>query len=82
MTDHAAPNKYLDALNRAWRTFYVAIGFDAAVLIGTGLTNLLTEKDVTSQAFWITFGVLIVKSLLTALGAFLLRLKVAPKPTA
>ena len=70
--------KTLDALVRAWRTFYTAIGVDAAALIGLGLTDLLTTADISSEAFWIAFGILIGKSVLTALAAFLLRLKVTP----
>ena len=80
MAEHAAPTSVkLDALNRAWRTLYTALGADAALLIGTGLLTLLDEVEVTSQAFWIGFGVLVVKSLLTALGSYLLRLKKAPR---
>lgn len=78
MADHVAPNVKFDALNRMWRTFYVAIGFDAALLIGAGLTELLSNGDVTTSAFWITFGVLIGKSVLISLASFLLRLKKAP----
>jgi hypothetical protein len=80
MAGHAAePTVKADALNRAWRTLYTGIILDALVLIGTGLTSLLTEHDITSEAFWITFGILIGKSFLTSLGSFLLRLKVTPK---
>lgn len=78
MADHIAPNVKFDALNRAWRTFYVAIGFDAALLIGAGLTDLLSKMDITSPAFWITFGILVGKSVLISLASFLLRLKKAP----
>jgi hypothetical protein len=81
MADHvAAPSVKSDALNRAWRTLYTGFILDALVLIGTGLTSLLTEHDITTEAFWVTFGILIGKSFLTSLGSFLLRLKVTPKP--
>jgi len=83
MADHAAPSTtggtVYDALIRAWRTFYVAIGYDALIMIGTGLTALLTEHEVTSEAFWITLGILTAKSVATSLASFLLRLKVTPK---
>lgn len=68
----------IDALIRAWRTFYVSVGVDIAVLIGTGLTDLLSSADVSSKVFWIGAGVLIVKSILTGVATFLLRLKVTP----
>lgn len=78
MADHAASVIRYDALNRAWRTFYVAIGFDAALLIGAGLTELLSKGDITSPTFWATFGILVGKSVLISLASFLLRLKKAP----
>ena len=78
MADHIAPNVKFDALNRAWRTFYVAIGFDAALLIGAGLTELLASGDITTTTFWITFGILVGKSVLISFASFLLRLKKAP----
>lgn len=83
MADHVAPTSVkMDALNRAWRTLYTGIILDALVLIGMGLNDLLTSADITTQQFWVTFGILIGKSLLTSLGSFLLRLKVAPKQPA
>jgi hypothetical protein len=82
MGDHAAPvGVKSDALNRAWRTLYTGFILDALVLIGVGLNDLLTSADITTQQFWITFGILVGKSLLTSLGSYLLRLKVAPKET-
>jgi uncharacterized membrane protein SirB2 len=78
MADHIAPNVKFDALNRAWRTLYTAFGADALLLIGVGLLELLNTVEVTAQAFWIGLGVLVVKSVLTALGSYLLRLKKAP----
>jgi hypothetical protein len=69
----------IDALNRAARTLYTAFGADALILIGFGLTDLLSkEVDIATWAFWSALGLLVVKSLLTALGSYLLRLKKAP----
>lgn len=68
----------IDALNRAARTLYTAFGADALLLIGAGLLELLNTVDITAQAFWIGLGILVVKSILTALGSYLLRLKKAP----
>jgi hypothetical protein len=68
-----------DALNRALRTLYVGFGVDALALIGAGLLELLDTVDVSAGAFWTAAGVLVVKSVLSALGSYLLRLKVAPK---
>jgi len=80
MSDHsAAPSVKFDALNRAWRTLYTAFGADAAILIGAGLLELLDKVDISTTAFWIGLAILVVKSVLTALGSYLLRLKHAPK---
>ena len=79
MADHSAPLTIkADAINRAARTLYTAFGADALLLIGAGLLNLLDNVDISSRTFWIGLGVLVVKSLLTALGSYLLRLKKAP----
>jgi len=79
MADHAAPvSVKLDALNRAWRTLYVAFGADAALLVGAGLLELLDKADISSQAFWTGALILVAKSVLTAFGSYLLRLKKAP----
>lgn len=81
MADHTATQtpKYFDALVRAWRTLYTGFILDALVLIGGGIGSLVLEKEVTTEAFWITFGILVAKSFMTALGSYLLRLKVTPK---
>lgn len=85
MGDHAATDAVApwwavqrDAVNRAWRTLYTGFILDALVLIGAGLGNLLLEQEVTSEAFWITLGILVAKSFMTSLGSYLLRLKVKP----
>jgi hypothetical protein len=67
-----------DAINRAARTLYTAFGADALLLIGAGLLELLNSVEITAQAFWVGLGLLVVKSVLTAFGSYLLRLKKAP----
>jgi hypothetical protein len=80
MADHAAPlSVKLDALNRFWRTLYTAFGADAALLIGAGLLTLLDKVDISTEEFWIGLAILVGKSVLTALGSYLLRLKKAPR---
>ena len=79
MADHAATTSVkLDALNRAWRTLYTAFGADAALLIGAGLLTLLDKVEISTPAFWTGLGILVAKSVLTAFGSYLLRLKKAP----
>ena len=83
MADHIAVKESTvktDALVRAWRTFYTAVGIDIAALLGVGLTELLgSGVEVTSASFWSLAGVLVVKSVLSGVAAYLLRLKVTPK---
>lgn len=69
-----------DALVRAWRTFYTAVGLDILILIGAGLSSLMESGvDITSGVFWTAAGVLVLKSVLTGLATYLLRLKITPK---
>lgn len=80
----ATPDKpwwalHTDALVRAWRTLYTGFILDALVLIGGGIANLMLQHEVTTKAFWISLLILVTKSFLTALGSYLLRLKVTPK---
>lgn len=80
----ATPDKpwwalHTDALVRALRTLYTGFILDALVLIGGGIANLMLEHEVTTEAFWISLLILVTKSFLTALGSYLLRLKVTPK---
>ncbi|MCO4276140.1 hypothetical protein NG701_17200 [Pseudarthrobacter sp. HLT3-5] len=70
---------HIDALTRAWRTLYTGFILDALVLIGGGITNLMSAFEVTTEAFWIALLILVTKSFLTAMGSYLLRLKVTPK---
>lgn len=70
---------HVDALIRAWRTLYTGFILDALVLIGGGIMNLMSAHEVTTEAFWIAFLILVTKSFLTAMGSYLLRLKVTPK---
>jgi hypothetical protein len=88
MADHEAPPaagsiKLLDALDRAWRTFYAAVGIDLLLAIGTGMQQLLVEEDPFTTTFWVLLLFLFVKSILAAVASFFLRYAKQPKvPTA
>lgn len=69
-----------DALQRAVRTLWQGFGLDAATAIGAGLVLLLADVEVTTSAFWGSFGILVLKSLLMSLAAYLQRLRKAPPP--
>lgn len=83
MADHvdavAGNAKFLDALDRAWRTLKQGILLDASVMIGGGILVLLETGDVTSPVFWSAVGILVVKSLTMSVASFLHRLKSDPK---
>lgn len=75
--------KFLDALDRAWRTFYGAVGADLLLALALGLQQLMAEGDPFTLAFWAGVGILLVKSLITAVISFMLRYAKDPKvPTA
>jgi hypothetical protein len=88
MADHEAPPaassiKLLDALDRAWRTFYAAVGVDLILAIGLGMQQLMIEQDPFTSAFWWMLLVLVVKSILAAIASFFLRYAKKPAvPTA
>jgi hypothetical protein len=57
------------------RTLWQGFIVDALVAIGAGLMILLATGDLTSPVFWTSLGLLVGKSLLTALASWLTRLK-------
>lgn len=68
-----------DARERALRTLYTSLGVDVLVGAGVALTDWLGGADITSAAAWGVLGVMLAKSALTAVGSYLVRLKVSPK---
>lgn len=82
MADHdavASNAKFLDALDRAWRTFKQGVLVDALSIIGGGTLVLLQSGDVMSPAFWSAVGILTVKTFVMTIASFLHRMKSAPK---
>jgi hypothetical protein len=79
--DHVSTDSLIhaDAVNRGLRTLWTGFGVDAATAIGAGVLLLVNEVDVNSELFWTSAGVLVLKSVVTALASYLVRLKVAPK---
>lgn len=75
----AIPARYLDALDRAWRTFKQAVLVDALIVIGAGVLTLMDQMDPSSTQFWAAVGGLVIKSLLTSTASYLHRLKTPPK---
>lgn len=84
MAEHeAVPTnvRFLDALDRAWRTLYSLVGVDVLLLLGNGLTQLLNDNDPMGGQFWWLLLVLVIKTLLGAVASFLLRYARQPKVT-
>lgn len=82
MGDHEAVQsnaKFLDALDRAWRTLWQGFIVDGLSTAGIGLTMMLADADLTSPLFWGAVGLLFAKSLAMSFASFLARLKVDPK---
>ena len=71
--------KFLDALDRAWRTFYTLVGVDMLLALGNGLTQVLQEKDPMTGAFWQFVLLLLIKTVIAAVASFLLRYARQPK---
>lgn len=71
--------KWYDAAVRAARTFYTSVGVDILVAIGAGALLLLNDGDVMSPVFWVGLLALVVRSVVTGLATYFVRLKIAPR---
>lgn len=81
MADHAADNRWSDAAVRALRTFYASVGIDILVAIGVGVTALLQNQDPMTPGFWVMVAGLVVRSIVTGIATYFVRLKFPPKET-
>lgn len=68
----------VDATSRGWRTFVQGVAIDIAVAIGAVLLVWLPDADVSSKEAWLVLGTSVLKSVLQALAAYVMRLKIAP----
>lgn len=67
-----------DGVIRSLRTFYASIGVDILIAIAAGLLMLLDGSDPMTPAFWAAFAALAVRSTLTAVATYWMRLKFPP----
>lgn len=84
MPDHSSAADFpdwVDALIRAWRTFYVSIGVDILTAIGAGLLLMLDGADLMSPIFWTGVLTLALRSVVTGIATYWVRLKLPPKRT-
>jgi uncharacterized membrane protein len=82
VADHSAGDypDWVDAIIRAWRTFYVSVGVDILMAIGAGLLILLDgEVDILSPIFWTGVLTLALRSVVTGIATYWVRLKFPPK---
>lgn len=70
----------LDALNRAVRTWWQAVGGGVLVAVGDLGLKLLQTGDVYTGDFWNSLIKGIIGAVLTATFAYAARFKVPPKP--
>jgi hypothetical protein len=67
------------ARERAVRTFLVGLAVDVLVGVAAVLLAWLPAADVTDRAAWLVLGATLVKTVLTSLASYVLRLKVTPR---
>lgn len=67
------------AAERGTRTLLQGVAIDLAVAVAVVLLAWLPDADVSSREGWIILGTALVKSVLTALASYVMRLKVTPK---
>lgn len=81
MADHSTGEHlaWVDAVIRALRTFYVSVGVDILTAIGAGLLLMLDGADLLSPIFWTGVLTLALRSILTGIATFWVRLKFPPR---
>lgn len=66
------------ARERATRTFLTGLGVDVLVGIAAALLAWLPAANVTDRAAWLVLAATLVKTVLTSVAAYVLRLRVQP----
>lgn len=82
MGDHEAPGTgvvvYLDAVQRAVRTWWAAISGVVAVSVGTALVELLQGSDVLTWDFWLAVIRMTLVAVIAASASYWARFKKPP----
>jgi hypothetical protein len=65
------------AKSRSWRTFVAGMGLDIVFAL-VAVVGTLSHVNFFTQAGWITFGVLIIKTVIQTVISYIARLKIAP----
>ena len=66
------------AVERGTRTLWQGLGLDVAIAVAMVLLMWLPDADVSSSEAWLVLGTALVKSVLTAVASYVLRLKKPP----
>lgn len=66
------------AVERATRTLWQGLGIDVAVAIAAALLAWLPDADVLNGSAWLLLATVLLKTVLQAIAAYVMRLKVAP----
>lgn len=66
------------AVERGLRTLWQGLGLDVAVAVAVALLAWLPSADVSSGAAWSLLGLSLLKTVLTAVASYVLRLKRPP----
>ena len=70
--------KHAAATERGRRTLWQGLALDLAIAVAVTLLAWLPDADVASSTAWLILGTALVKSVLTALASYVMRLKVQP----
>lgn len=73
-----AQAKHAAATERGRRTLWQGLALDLGVAIAVTLLAWLPDADVASSTAWIILGTALLKSVLTAVASYVMRLKVDP----
>ena len=66
-----------DARSRSWRTLVQGLAIDITVAV-IAVLAMLTDMDPFAKETWILLGALVIKSVVTAIVSYFMRLKVTP----
>lgn len=66
------------AQERAVRAFFTGLGIDVAIAIATALLVWLPAADLATKTAWIILATTLAKTVLSSVGSYVLRLKLAP----
>lgn len=66
------------AAERGRRTLWQGLALDVAIAVAMVLLVWLPDADVTSAEGWVILGTALLKTVLTAVASYVMRLKVQP----